>query len=102
MIPPIPPTPPTQPGPSALKGVSAGQGQASAASPGGFATALGDAVTSLQSSQVAAQKSALGVAVGTTSLSAAMIASTTAELGTQLTVAIANAAVTSFNQVMAI
>lgn len=95
MLPPIAPIPPSIPGSSTTKG-------ASGAGANNFTSVLGHAVGSLQASQVAAQHAAVGVAAGTTSLSSAMVSATKAELGTQLTVAVVNAAVTSFNQVMAL
>jgi flagellar hook-basal body complex protein FliE len=63
---------------------------------------LGNAVNGLQSTQAAADQASLGVAAGTTSLSQIVMATDQAQLATQLTVALQNAALTAFNKVLAI
>lgn len=71
-------------------------------SSGGFAASLGNAVDALQSSQTAADKASLGAAAGTVPVSQVVTATAQAQLATQLTVAIQNAAVTAFNNVMSL
>ncbi len=91
-ISPVPPTPPSPPG--APSTPAPGQG--------GFASLLGNAVNSLQGAQTAANQASLGVAAGTTSVSQMVMATDQAQLATQLTVALQNAALTAFNKVLAI
>ena len=95
MLPAISPVPPTPPGPPGAIG-------ASSPGTGGFAGLLGNAVNGLQSTQAAADQASLGVAAGTTSLSQIVMATDQAQLATQLTVALQNAALTAFNKVLAI
>ena len=95
MLPAISPVPPTPPGPPGAIG-------ASSPGTGGFAGLLGNAVNGLQSTQAAADQASLGVAAGTTSLSQMVLATDQAQLATQLTVALQNAALTAFNKVLAI
>lgn len=61
---------------------------------------LGNALDSLQATQSAADQASLGVAAGTTSVSQMIMATDQAQLATQLTVAVQNAAITAFNQVL--
>jgi len=95
MVAPIPPvtlaapSPPTSPA-------------ARPAPAGGFAADLGNAVDALQTSQTAASKASLGAADGTVSLSQVVTATDQAQLATQLTVAVQNAAVSAFNDVMSL
>ena len=95
MVPAISPVAPTPPSPP-------GAGSASAPGQGGFASLLGNAVNGLQSTQTAANQASLGVAAGTTSASQMIMATSQAQLETQLTVAIQNAALTAFNKVLRI
>ena len=88
-ISPVPPSPPSPPGAGAQ-----------AASQSSFAGLLGNAVGSLQSAQTAADQASIGVAAGTTSLSQLIVATDQAQLATQLTVALQNAALTAFNKVL--
>jgi flagellar hook-basal body complex protein FliE len=93
-VPVISPVPPSSPSPP---------GQASGtspSSPGGFASVLGNAVDSLQGVQSAANQASIGAAAGTTSISQLVVATDQAQLATQLTVAIQNAALTAFNTVL--
>ena len=90
-ISPVPPSPPSPPG------VTPGAAPAGA---DGFAGVLGNAVDSLQATQSAADQASLGVAAGTTSVSQMIVATDQAQLATQLTVAVQNAAITAFNQVL--
>lgn len=96
MTPVIPPV--GLPSPVAPTGPSA----TSLPSPGGFAASLGNAVDALQSAQTAADKASLGAAAGTVPVSEVVTATAQAQLATQLTVAIQNAAVTAFNNVMSL
>lgn len=91
-VPPIPPSTPAAPGAPAAAPAGAGAS--------GFATALGSAVDSLQQAQASAAQASLGAAAGTTSVADLMVATNEAQLQTQLTVAIQNAAVTAFNKVL--
>lgn len=95
MVPAISPVAPTPPSPP-------GAGSASAPGQGGFASLLGNAVNGLQSTQTAANQASLGVAAGTTSASQMIMETSQAQLATQLTVAIQNAALTAFNKVLSI
>ena len=94
MVPAISPVPPSPPSPP-----SAAPG-AAPAGPGGFAGLLGNAVGSLQATQSAADQASLGVAAGMTSVSQMIVATDQAQLATQLTVAVQNAALTAFNKVL--
>jgi len=85
-LPPLPPSPPGQAG----------------AAPGGFASVLGSVVDGLQGTQTAANEASLGAAAGTTSVSQLIVATDEAQLATQLTVAVQNAALTAFNKVLAL
>ncbi len=91
-ISPVPPSPPSPPGASSTP--APGQG--------GFASLLGNAVNSLLGAQTAANQASLGVAAGTASVSQMVMATDQAQLATQLTVALQNAALTAFNKVLAI
>jgi flagellar hook-basal body complex protein FliE len=91
-ISPVPPSPPSPPG--APSTPAPGQG--------GFASLLGNAVNSLLGAQTAANQASLGVAAGTASVSQMVMATDQAQLATQLTVALQNAALTAFNKVLAI
>lgn len=95
MIPPVSSlTPPVAPAsPSATLGTSS-------ASSGSFASLLGSAVDNLQNTQEAANQASLGAAAGTTSASQVIVATDQAQLATQLTVALQNAALTAFNKVL--
>ena len=92
VLPAISPVPPSPPGATS----------ASASGQRGFAGLLGNAVDGLQSTQTAANQASLGVAAGTTSLSQMVMAADQAQLATQLTVALQNAALTAFNKVLGI
>ena len=94
MVPAVSPTPPSPPSPPTS---TPGAAQAGG---GGFAGVLGNAVDSLQATQSAADQASLGVAAGTTSVSQMIVATGQAQLATQLTVAVQNAAITAFNQVL--
>lgn len=94
MVPAISPTPPSPPSPP-----TSAPGAAQAGG-GGFAGVLGNALDSLQATQSAADQASLGVAAGTTSVSQMIMATDQAQLATQLTVAVQNAAITAFNQVL--
>jgi len=97
MVAPIPPVSlPVPTGPSS--GVSA----SSSSAPGGFAASLGNAVDALQSAQTSASRASLGAAAGTAPVSEVVTATAQAQLATQLTVAVQNAAVTAFNDVMSL
>ena len=85
-LPPLPPSPPGQAG----------------AAPGGFASVLGNVVDGLQGTQATADEASLGAAAGTTSVSQLIVATDEAQLATQLTVAVQNAALTAFNKVLAL
>lgn len=91
VISPVPPSPPSPPGQAS---------GTSPSSPGGFASVLGNAVDSLQGVQSAANQASIGAAAGTTSISQLVVATDQAQLATQLTVAIQNAALTAFNTVL--
>lgn len=82
-------------------GPSSGTSAASSAA-GGFAASLGNAVNALQSTQAAASQASLGAAAGTVPVSQVVTATAQAQLATQLTVAVQNAAVTAFNDVMSL
>lgn len=96
MIPPIPPTPPAPTAPGGATGAPPPH-----ASPG-FGAALGGAINHLQVTQAAANQASIGTAAGTVSIANEMVATSTAELSTQLTVAVRNAAMTSLTQIMQI
>jgi flagellar hook-basal body complex protein FliE len=92
MVAPVPPLGPVAPG-----------SPAPAASPvpsGGFAGLLGSALDNLENTQRAADQASLGAAAGTASLADVMVATNEAQLATQLTVAVQNAAVAAFNKVL--
>lgn len=97
MVSPIPPVQLHAP-----TGPSSGASTSSSSTPGGFAASLGNAVDALQSTQTAASKASLGAAAGTVPVSEVVTATAQAQLATQLTVAIQNAAVTAFNDVMSL
>jgi flagellar hook-basal body complex protein FliE len=61
---------------------------------------LGSALDDLESTQRAASQASLGAAAGTASLADVMVATNEAQLATQLTVAVQNAAVAAFNKVL--
>lgn len=86
------------PAPTAPSGPTA----SSAPTPGGFAQTLGGAVDALQATQTTADQASLGAAAGTVPVSEVVTATAQAQLATQLTVAIQNAAVTAFNNVMSL
>lgn len=94
MVPAISPVPPSPPAPPGAAPGSSG------ASQNGFANLLGNAVNGLQSTQTAANQASLGVAAGTTSVSQMIVATGQAQLATQLTVALQNAALTAFTKVL--
>ena len=94
MVPAISPVPPSPPSPPTTAPGAAPTGA------GGFAGVLGNAVNSLQATQSAADQASLGVAAGTTSLSQMVVATDQAQLATQLTVAVQNAALTAFTKVL--
>lgn len=93
----IAPTSPTAP--------TAATGQANGATGAGvggnFANVLGDAISSIQSSQASADNLATQAATGSlTNVSDYMVAANEANLETQLTVAVRNNALQAFQQVM--
>jgi flagellar hook-basal body complex protein FliE len=92
MVGPIPPVGPVAPSPPA-------QGSTPVPS-GGFASLLGSALDNLETTQQAAERASLGAAAGTTSLADVMVATNEAQLATQLTVAVQNAAVAAFTKVL--
>jgi flagellar hook-basal body complex protein FliE len=87
--PPLGPVAPGSPGPAAAPVPS-----------GGFAGLLGSALDNLENTQRAADQASLGAAAGTASLADIMVATNEAQLATQLTVAVQNAAVAAFNKVL--
>lgn len=69
--------------------------------PTGFADSVGDALAGLGASEEAADRAALAGATGDlTSVSDYMIAATEAQLVTEVTVAVRNRAIESFNEIM--
>ena len=84
-------------------GTSSATGAAGATGSAGtsFASALGNGLDSLQSTQATADNLSVQAATGTlTNAHDLMIATTQAQLATQLTVALRNKAVDAFNEVM--
>jgi flagellar hook-basal body complex protein FliE len=88
-----------------VSGVSAAGTTAAAGSTGtagaSFSNALGEGLDSLQATQATADNLSVQAATGTlTNAHDLMIATTQAQLATQLTVALRNKAVDAFNEVM--
>lgn len=89
LVPPVGPIAPESTGASSAAGSSEG-----------FAGLLGSALDSLEGVQQTAAQASLGAAAGTTSLSDLMVVTNEAQLATQLTVAVQNAAVAAFTKVL--
>ncbi len=69
--------------------------------PGGFVDSVGEALAGLGAAETAADRAALAGATGDlTSVSDYMIAATEAQLVTEVTVAVRNRAIESFNEIM--
>jgi flagellar hook-basal body complex protein FliE len=94
MVGPVPPIGPVAPG-SPSQAAAPSQAGAPA-----FSGLLGSAIDNLESTQRAADQASLGAAAGTASLADVMVATNEAQLATQLTVAVQNAAVAAFNKVL--
>src|SRR5271166_4004652 len=99
MIPAIPPIPPVS---AALTPAVAPAGAAGVAESGAssFSDALGSAVDSLNTTQQTATNLSLQAATGNASIADVTVASTQADLATQLVTAVRDKAVTAFNSIM--
>jgi flagellar hook-basal body complex protein FliE len=87
----------------AASGAATGTGSAQAASGASgdsFSNVLGNAIDSLDSSQQAATNLSLQAASGNASIADVTVASTDADLETQLVTAVRDKAVTAFNSIM--
>jgi flagellar hook-basal body complex protein FliE len=73
---------------------------ASGTSPSSFSDVLGNAIDSLDSSQQAATNLSMQAASGNASIADVTVASTNADLETQLVTAVRDKAVTAFNSIM--
>src|SRR5271170_7258922 len=94
-IPPLPPSPPATPASSATAPASSG-----AATGGSFSSAITDAIQSVQNAQTnAAQQEALA-ASGQGNLADTMGAASEASLDTQVSTALLDKAVSSYNDIM--
>lgn len=88
-------------GVGATGATGATSGAQSASGSNGFSNVLGQGLESLQSTQATADNLSVQAATGTlTNAHDLMIATTQAQLATQLTVALRNKAVDAFNEIM--
>jgi len=88
-------------GVGATGATDATSGAQSASGSNGFSNVLGQGLDSLQSTQATADNLSVQAATGTlTNAHDLMIATTQAQLATQLTVALRNKAVDAFNEIM--
>jgi flagellar hook-basal body complex protein FliE len=88
-------------GVGATGATGATSGAQSASGSNGFSNVLGQGLDSLQSTQATADNLSVQAATGTlTNAHDLMIATTQAQLATQLTVALRNKAVDAFNEIM--
>jgi len=88
-------------GVGATGATDATSGAQSASGSNGFSNVLGQGLESLQSTQATADNMSVQAATGTlTNAHDLMIATTQAQLATQLTVALRNKAVDAFNEIM--
>lgn len=97
MIPAIPPIPPVG---AALAPAAAPVDAAGAAGGSSFSDMLGNALNSLDTTQQTATNLSLQAATGNASIADVTVASTQADLETQLITAVRDKAVTAFNSIM--
>ena len=98
MIPAIPPIPPVgaTPAPASAAPVDATAGSGASS----FSDVLGNALNSLDATQQTATNLSLQAATGNASIADVTIASTQADLETQLVTSVRDKAVTAFNSIM--
>ena len=97
MIPAIPPIPPVS---TALTPTVAPADAAGSAGASSFSDVLGNALNSLDATQQTATNLSLQAATGNASIADVTVASTQADLETQLVTSVRDKAVTAFNSIM--
>jgi flagellar hook-basal body complex protein FliE len=93
-----PPAPPSAP---ASQGAGAGSAAGTQAPAGGFGSTLSSAISSLNESQLQADRAAQALASGGGDIAGAMIATEKASLQLQFAFAVRNRAISAYQQIMA-